>query len=139
MINCHCCFRIPQDSPGLRDYFELEKNYCPSLNDNICKRFRHELKRKEIVCDNEKAARIKSYLMSKCEKETQKRKSGQTRIIIHGIDNEVGRKLSKKLLNPEDSFLPDHIRPESYEVWLWIKKEPAVVVGNVTINVIVTR
>ena len=97
------------------------------------------MKRKEIDCDNEKAARIKSYLMSKCEKETQKRKSGQTRIIIHGIDNEVGRKLSKKLLNPEDSFLPDHIRPESYEVWLWIKKEPAVVVGNVTINVIVTR
>ena len=130
------CFRIPQDSPGLRDYFELEKKYCPSLNDNICKKFKSELKRNKISCDIDKAARIKSYLISQCENKTQARKSGRARNIV---EKEREGKIITKLSNPEDDFLPDHIRPESYEIWLWIKAEPAVVVGNLTIHVNVTR
>ena len=97
---------------------ENEKNYCPSPGDNICKKFKLELEEKHIKCEEVRAARLKAYLQWKC-----KEKKWNSEELVDEI-------------YPEHELLPDHIRPQSYEIWLWVKEKP-IIEGNVTIKAIV--
>ena len=103
--------------------------YCPKTNDNICVKFKTELEDQGIECREERAARIKQRLQWKCE-------SGQT--LNGGRQVSIDRKKQEDKLYPEHDLLPEHIRPNSYEIWLWIHKEP-IVKGNVTIDVTVHK
>jgi hypothetical protein len=110
------------------------KKYCPSSEENICIKFKSELKNIGIRCDVYRAARIKSYLQWKCANELKLDNVAKYRGLGRTFERENS---SLPHVNPEDDLLPEHIRPFSYKVWLWIKKEPTVI-GNVTIEVNVT-
>ena len=118
-IYIHILFRTGEHIPTFEDYLENEKNYCPSPGDNICKKFQLELEEKHIKCEEVRAARLKAYLQWKC-----KMKKSNSEELVDEI-------------YPEHDLLPDHIRPQSYEIWLWVKEKP-IIEGNVTIKVIVT-
>ena len=123
-------FRVRHNEIDLRDYLENEKNYCPSYLDNICQKFKQELDEKVIKCDDRYATRLKAYLEWKCENEKMlvklKEIAGPHRAAL------------KERVPAEEQLLPEHIRPESYEVWLIIKKEP-IIIGNATITVNLNR
>ena len=101
--------------------------FCPKQNDNICVKLKTELEEKGIECKDERAARLKQHLLWKCENRPIKSKSG--RIAID-------EKKNKNKLYPEHDLLPGYIRPNFYEIWLWVHQEP-IVKGNITINVTV--
>ena len=106
---------------------ENVKKYCPSSEDNICKKFKLELEEKHIACEEERAARLKVYLQWKCKRtELKKTKDSKSKFNPEERVNEI---------YPEHDVLPDHIRPQSYEIWLWVKDQP-IIEGNITINVI---
>lgn len=98
--------------------------------DNLCKKFKSELEENGIECDEIRAARLKAYLQWKCEND----------IILDKLQWTTGysRETLKARMPIEDQLLPEHIRPDSYEVWLWVKKEP-IILGNVTITAHVSR
>ena len=58
-------------------------------------------------------------------------------------NNKENKRTQKKKANekedklyPEHDVLPGYVRPRSYEIWLWVHKEP-IIKGNITINVTV--
>ena len=109
------------------------KDYCPSSEDSICEKFKTELKDKNIECNNVLASRLKKYLEWKCENQLKLQKNEKYQGMIRSNSLQ-----QHTLVYPENYLLPTHIRPESYEIWLWIMKEP-IIKGNVTILVTVTR
>ena len=115
---------------ALGEYLEYEKKYCPSYLDDICKKFKRELDEKGIKCDDEEAWRLKAYLQWKCEKER----------MLDKLENitDKSRAVLEEQLPLTEQVLPGHLRPVSYEVWLWVMKEPRII-GNVTIIVNVSR
>ena len=84
-----------------------------------------ELETQEIECREDRAARLKQYLQWKCENEKYK---------SNGTNAKKDTNNEESKLYPEHDLLPEYIRPNSYEIWLWIHKEP-IIEGNITINV----
>ena len=84
--------------------------YCPSIEEDICEKY---------DCDDEEAMSMKRYLHERCIRRKQEQKISRLKVSRPAPDTVV---------------LPEHIRPESYVIWLWIKKEPKII-GNATITV----
>ena len=103
------------------------KDYCPSHDDDICNKFKVEFEQKRIKCYPERAEILKDYLQFKCKEMKSDRMKG-----INATTN-ITRSAA---IYPEHYLLPEHVRPEFYEVWLWVKEEP-IIEGNVTIDIIV--
>ena len=101
--------------------------YCPEPNDNLCVKFKTELEEHDIECNEHRAARLKQHLQWKCEKWPTEGKRGS---------RELREKQEEDKLYPEHDVLPGYIRPNSYDLWLWVHKEP-IIKGNITIDVTV--
>ena len=101
--------------------------------DKICKTRKQEGDEKLLECDEKYEMRLKAYLQWKCQNE--KKLAKLEKIMGHSRAAGVA---SKETVPPEEQLLPGHIRPESYEVWLLVKKEP-IVIGNATITVNINR
>ena len=106
-------------TPDFEDYLENTMKYCPKQDDDVCVKFKTELEEQGIECKGDRAARLKTRLQWKCKNRKIKR----------------GNEKEDKLY-PEHDLLPKHIRPNFYEIWLWLHKKP-IIKGNVTINVTV--
>ena len=124
-------YRTVEPIVNFEHYIEVTLGYCPTMEDDICEKFKKELQHKNIECDAFRAERLKTDLLWKCKNgkeysETKKYNSS----FVEGSDS------SPDAVYPEHDLLPEHIRPEKYEVWLWVKKERKIL-GNVTINVVV--
>ena len=129
---------------ALGEYLEYEKKYCPSPLDDICKRLKSELDERGIKCDDEEAIRLKAYLQWKCENgrtlEKLKNITKKSRTVLEFSPRTPSTTpvVPQSTLPHMEQVLPGHLRPESYEVWLWVRKEP-MIIGNVTIIVNVSR
>ena len=120
-------FRVKDPTPDFEDYIENTMKYCPKQNESICIKFKTRLEEQGIECNEDRAARLKVHLQWKCENKRFKSRK-QEATIKRSSDNDK--------LYPEHDLLPGYIRPNSYEIWLWIQYKP-IVIGNITINVIV--
>ena len=120
--------RVRDPTPDFEDYIETTKNYCPKQNESICDKFKTELRENGIECQEERAERLKSYLEWKCDNE--KAESAERKLS----DGVASVKQEKDKLYPEHDLLPSTIRPNSYEIWLWVQKE-RFIKGNATIKV----
>ena len=119
---------FPKDPPpDLEDFLENTLKYCPEPNDNICVKFKTELEEHGIECNGHRAARLKNHLQWKCENGPTKGKRGSRELRGNEKDDK---------LYPEHDVLPGYVRPHSYEIWLWVHKEP-IIKGNITINITV--
>ena len=107
------------------EYLETKEKYCPLHSDNICKKFKRELEERGIECNDIDATRLKGYLSWKCEND----------IMLNKVENVTSHSWTdlNKMVPPEEILLPEHIKPESYEIWMWVKKEAAIM-GNVTMG-----
>ena len=94
--------------------------YCPSIEEDVCEKY---------GCDDEEAMGMKRYLHERCIKRKQHQK-------IQSIEEHQRVRASRPA--PDTVVLPGHIRPESYVIWLWVRKEPKII-GNATIIVNVLR
>ena len=122
-------FRVKHPIPDFEDYFENKKKYCPNKNDDICEVFKIELEKLGMECMEDRAARLKQYLQWKCENENDKKEGTKAKKDTEDQESK---------LYPEHDLLPEYIRPNSYEIWLWIHKEP-IIKGNIKINVTVNE
>ena len=98
--------------------------YCPSISENICDK--HE-------CDIEETMGLKQYLHERCNKKRMEER----------LENITGIRMTENRMEdvrpaPDTVLLPEHIRPESYVIWLWIMKEPKIK-GNATITINVSE